>query len=261
MGPTGGGILSTLFELAAAKKLSIEVIESGWKMFKRKKLKITVLNSDIVDLRNDFAKSLLKRINKFGKETTFSSVFSNMSLRHSEWKKLKKEKLNATNWVDSSSKNEKVRIALLQFFVLNIIFAVSVIYKTFFGFLSAFPFIFFIITLAGSRLSKEGQRLYNEWTVFMSQLQKGQIDVKKFDPDLMLQYCIALGTQPEHLKKIIKNIESTHQDGFIWMYHGYGDTGSVSSAASMVSDIASTGTTISASFGGGGDGGGGGGAG
>jgi uncharacterized membrane protein len=91
----------------------------------------------------------------------------------------------------------------------------------------------------------------------MSQLQKGQINVKKFDPDLMLQYCIALGTQPEHLKKIIKNIESTHQDGFIWMYHGYGDTASVSSAASMVSDIASTGTTISASFGGGGDGGGG----
>src|SRR6056300_2013867 len=121
--------------------------------------------------------------------------------------------------------------------------------------------MFFIITLTGSRLSKEGQRLYNEWIIFMVQLQKGKIDVKKFDPDLMLQYCIALGTQPEHLKKIIKNIESKHQDGFIWMYHGYGDTASVSSAASMVSDIASTGTTISASFGGGGDGGGGGGAG
>ena len=259
MGPTGGGILSTLFELAAAKKLSIEVVESGWKMFKSKKLKITVLNTDIVDLKSDFAKSLLKRINKFGNETTFSSVFGDMSLKHSEWKKLKKEKLNATNWVDTSSKNEKVRIAILQFFMLIIILVSSVIYKTFFGFLSILPFIFFISTLMGSRLSKDGQRVYNEWTVFMDQLQKGQIDVKKFDPDLMLQYCIALGTQPEHLKKIIKNIESTHQDGFIWMYHGYGDTSSVSSAASMVSDIASTGTTISASFGGGGDGGGGGG--
>ena len=80
MGPTGGGILSTLFELAAAKKLSIEVIESGWKMFKSKKLKITVHNTDTVDLRSDFAKSLLKRMNKFGKETTFSSVFGDMSL-------------------------------------------------------------------------------------------------------------------------------------------------------------------------------------
>ena len=103
--------------------------------------------------------------------------------------------------------------------------------------------------------------MYNDWGLFMSKLKEGEVNVKKFDPDLMLQYCLALGTQPEELKSIIKNIESEHSDGFMW-YHGYGgDTSSVSSAASMVSDIASTGTTISASLGGGDGGAGGGGGG
>ncbi len=118
--------------------------------------------------------------------------------------------------------------------------------------------MFFIIIIASSRLTKEGQLLYNQWGLFMSKLKKGKIDIKKFDPDLMLQYCLALGTQPEELKSIIKNIESEHTDGFLWIGNR-GDTSSFSSAASMVSDIASTGTTISASFAG--DGGGGGGAG
>ena len=259
MGPTGGGILSTLFELAAAKKISIEVVESGWKIFKSKKLKITVHNTDTVDLKSDFAKSLLKRMNKFGKETTFSSVFSDMSLKYSEWKKLKIEKLKTNEWVDTKGRDEKFRMALLQIFIIAVIIAFSVIYKTPLGLISLLQFIFFISTIAGSRLTVEGQRVFNEWTVFMHQLKEGQIDVKKFNPDLMLQYCLALGTQPEHLKKIINNIESQHSDGFIWWAHmnGGGDTASFSSAASMVSDIATTGTTISASYGGGGAGGGG----
>ena len=42
LGPTGGGVLSTLFELASLNKLEIEVIEVG-KWFKSKRLKITIL--------------------------------------------------------------------------------------------------------------------------------------------------------------------------------------------------------------------------
>ena len=41
LGPTGGGVLSTLFELASLNKLKIEVIEVG-KWFKSKRLKITI---------------------------------------------------------------------------------------------------------------------------------------------------------------------------------------------------------------------------
>lgn len=263
MGPTGGGVLSTLFELAAAKKISIEVVETGWWIIKSKKLKITIHNTDTIDLKSDFAKSLLSRLKKFGPETSFRSIFGDMSFKHSEWKKLKVDKLNANNWVDNSNKDEKNRIGILQFAIISVIIACSIIYQTLLGFISIVPFLFFIFTIAGSRLSKEGQRMYDEWGLFMSKLKEGEINVKKFDPDLMLQYCLALGTQPEELKSIIKNIESEHSDGFMW-YHGYGgDTSSVSSAASMVSDIASTGTTISTSLGGGdgGAGGGGGGAG
>lgn len=157
-----------------------------------------------------------------------------------------------------SYQDEKYRLAILQFLILNIIIFCAIWFQTFLGFVSIAPFIFFIITIAGSRLTKEGQLLYDQWGLFMSKLKEGEIDIKKFDPDLMLQYCLALGTQPEELKSIIKNIESEHTDSFVWMGHG-GDTSSLSSAASMVSDIASTGTTISASFAG--DGGGGGGAG
>ena len=259
MGPTGGGVLSTLFELAAAKKISIVVVEHGWKIFKSKKLKITIHNTNLIDLKSDFAKLLLNRMNKFGKETTFSNVFSDMSSKHSEWKKLKVEGLYKNAWVDKSSRDEKFRMAILQFFINAVVIFCSIYYKTLLGVFSILPFIFLIATLVGSRLTKEGQKIYNEWTVFMTQLKEGKIDIKNFDPDLLLQYCIALGTQPEELKSIIKNIESEHSDGFIWMYHS-GDAASFSSAASMVSDIASTGTTISASFHGG-DGAGGGGAG
>ena len=262
LGPTGGGVLSTLFELASLNKLKIEVVEVG-KWFKSKRLKITIKNTDSDNVKSSFAKLLLKRMKKFGSETSFRDVFSDFSLVSSDWKSLKKEEVYGKGWVDTSYQDEKHQLAILQFLILNIIIFCAIWFQTFLGFfVSIAPFMFFIIIIASSRLTKEGQLLYNQWGLFMSKLKEGEVDIKKFDPDLMLQYCLALGTQPEELKGIIKNIESEHTDSFVWMGYG-GDTSSLSSAASMVSDIASTGTTISASFAGdgGGSGGGGGGAG
>jgi len=260
LGPTGGGVLSTLFELASLNKLKIEVIEVG-KWFKSKRLKITIKNTDSDNVKSSFAKLLLKRMKKFGSETSFKDVFSDFSLHSSDWKSLKQEEVYGKGWVDMSYQDERYRLAILQFLILNIIVFCAIWFQTFLGFISIAPFMFFIITIASSRLTKEGQLLYNQWGLFMSKLKEGEVDVKKFDPDLMLQYCLALGTQPEELKSIIKNIESEHAEGFLWIGNG-GDASSLSSAASMVSDIASTGTTISASFAGdGGAGGGGGGAG
>ena len=258
LGPTGGGVLSTLFELASLNKLKIEVVEVG-KWFKSKRLKITIKNTDSDNVKSSFAKLLLKRMKKFGSETSFRDVFSDFSLLSSDWKSLKEEEIYGRGWVDMSYQDEKHRLAILQFLILNIIGGCAIWFQTFLlGFVSIAPFMFFIIIIVSSRLTKEGQLLYNQWGLFMSKLKEGEVDIKKFDPDLMLQYCLALGTQPEELKSIIKNIESEHTDGFLWIGHG-GDSSSLSSAASMVSDIASTGTTISASFAG--DGGGGGGAG
>ena len=260
LGPTGGGVLSTLFELASLNKLKIEVVEVG-KWFKSKRLKITIKNTDSDNVKSSFAKLLLKRMKKFGSETSFKDVFSDFSLHSSDWKSLKQEEVYGKGWVDMSYQDERYRLAILQFLILNIIVFCAIWFQTFLGFVSIAPFMFFIITIASSRLTKEGQLLYNQWGLFMSKLKEGEVDVKKFDPDLMLQYCLALGTQPEELKSIIKNIESEHAEGFLWIGNG-GDASSLSSAASMVSDIASTGTTISASFAGdGGAGGGGGGAG
>ena len=257
LGPTGGGVLSTLFELASLNKLKIEVVEVG-KWFKSKRLKITIKNTDSDNVKSSFAKLLLKRMKKFGSETSFKDVFSDFSLHSSDWKSLKQEEVYGKGWVDMSYQDERYRLAILQFLILNIIVFCSIWFQTFLGFVSIAPFMFFIITIASSRLTKEGQLLYNQWGLFMSKLKEGEVDIKKFDPDLMLQYCLALGTQPEELKSIIKNIESEHTDSFLWMGYG-GDTSSLSSAASMVSDIASTGTTISASFAGDGGGGAGGG--
>lgn len=260
LGPTGGGVLSTLFELASLNKLKIEVVEVG-RWFKSKRLKITIKNTDSDNVKSSFAKLLLKRMKKFGSETSFRDVFSDFSLLSSDWTSLKKEEVYGRGWVDMSYQDEKHRLAILQFLILNIIVFCAIWFQTFLGvFVSIAPFIFFIIIIASSRLTKEGQLLYNRWGLFMSKLKEGEVDIKKFDPDLMLQYCLALGTQPEELKSIIKNIESEHTDSFVWMGHG-GDTSSLSSAASMVSDIASTGTTISASFAGDGGGGGAGGGG
>jgi len=103
----------------------------------------------------------------------------------------------------------------------------------------------------------EGQSLFNQWGLFNSQLSENKIDVSHFDADLLLQYCLALGLQPKSLESVIKRIEDEHDGAFVWMYHG-GGYSSTSSMASIISDVATTGTAISASYGGDGGGAGGG---
>ena len=257
LGPTGYGILSTLFELASLKKLSIEVIEKG-KWFKSKRLKVTVHNTDMDEVQSSFAKLLLTRLRKFGKNTTFKDVFNEFQMRSYKWKKLKEEELSRNGWVDTSGSDEKYRLSIIQFIIICVIIAFSIIFKTLLGFIATLPLIFFLSILMGSRLTKEGQLLFNKWAVFSSQLSENKVDVTHFDADLLLQYCLALGVQPKSLESVIKRIEDENDGAFIWMYH-QGAYSSTSSIASVVSDIATTGTTISASYGG--DGGGGAGAG
>ena len=262
LGPTGSGILSTLFELGSLKKLSIEVIEKGKWIFKSKRLKVTVHNTDMDEVQSSFARLLLTRLRKFGKKTTFKDVFSEFQMRSYKWKKLKTEELSRNGWVDTSGADEKYRLAIIQFLIMGVIIAFSIIFKTFIGFLSILTFTFFLSTIFGSRLTKEGQLLYNQWGLFIHQLSENEIDVKHFDPELLLQYCVALGVQPDSLKKVVENVEHQHDSSYMWMYHG--SSSDIGSVASIVSDIATTGTTVSAAYGGdggGGAGGGGGGAG
>ena len=258
MGPTGPGVLSTLFELAAAKKLTMQVVDMGWKIFKSKRLKITILNTDDSDLKSLFAIQLIKRLRKFGKDTTFRDVFYDFSFKSSRWTSVKKKELAKTGWVDTSGQNERYRLLLITFIVQIIIVALGVIYSTFIAFLAIIPFIISIMFLVASRLTQEGQEIYDSWILFTSQLTENKLDLKNFNSDKLLQYCLALSVQPDHLKSIIKDIDNNDPGCFIWMYHG--DSGyDISSVASMVSDIATTGTAVSASVGGDGGGGGGGG--
>jgi len=259
LGPTGYGILSTLFELASLKKISIEVIEKG-KWFKSKRLKVTVHNTDMDELQSSFAKLLLKRLRRFKKDTTFKDVFYDFQMSSSEWKALKKEELTKNGWLDTSGSDEKYRLSIIQFLTMGVIITFSIIFETFFGFISILPFTFFLIVLLSSRLTVEGQSLFNQWGLFNSQLSENKIDVSHFDADLLLQYCLALGLQPKSLESVIKRIEDEHDGAFVWMYHG-GGYSSTSSMASIISDVATTGTAISASYGGDGGGGAGGGAG
>ena len=256
LGPTGSGILSTLFELGSLKKLSIEVIEKGKWFFKSKRLKVTVHNTNMDDVQSSFAKLLLTRLRKFGKNTTFKDVFSEFQMRSYKWKKLKTEELSKNGWVDTSGADEKYRLAIIQFLIMGVIIAFSIIFKTFIGFLSILTFTFFLSTIFGSRLTKEGQLLYDQWGLFVHQLSENEIDVKHFDPELLLQYCVALGVQPDSLKKVVENVEHQHDSSYMWMY--YGSSSDIGSVASIVSDIATTGTTVSAAYGGDGGGGGGG---
>ena len=215
------------------------------------------------EVQSSFARLLLTRLRKFGKKTTFKDVFSEFQMRSYKWKKLKTEELSRNGWVDTSGSDEKYRLSIIQFLIMNVIIALSLIFKTFIGVLSMLPFIFFLTTIFGSRLTKEGQLIYNQWGLFIHQLSENAIDVRHFDPELLLQYCIALGVQPDSLKKVIKNVEDYHDSSYVWMYHG--SNSDIGSVASIVSDIATTGTTVSAAYGGdgagGGAGGGGGGAG
>ena len=256
LGPTGYGILSTLFELASLKKISIEVIEKG-KWFKSKRLKVTVHNTDMDELQSSFAKLLLKRLRRFKKDTTFKDVFYDFQMSSSEWKALKKEELTKNGWLDTSGSDEKYRLSIIQFLTMGVIITFSIIFETFFGFISILPFTFFLIVLLSSRLTVEGQSLFNQWGLFNSQLSENKIDVSHFDADLLLQYCLALGIQPKSLESVIKRIEDEHDGAFVWMYHG-GGYSSTSSMASIISDVATTGTAISASYGGDGGGAGGG---
>ena len=256
LGPTGYGILSTLFELASLKKISIEVIEKG-KWFKSKRLKVTVHNTDMDELQSSFAKLLLKRLRRFKKDTTFKDVFYDFQMSSSEWKALKKEELTKNGWLDTSGSDEKYRLSIIQFLTMGVIITFSIIFETFFGFISILPFTFFLIVLLSSRLTVEGQSLFNQWGLFNSQLSENKIDVSHFDADLLLQYCLALGLQPKSLESVIKRIEDEHDGAFVWMYHG-GGYSSTSSMASIISDVATTGTAISASYGGDGGGAGGG---
>ncbi len=256
LGPTGSGILSTLFELGSLKKISIEVIEKGKWFFKSKRLKVTVHNTNMDEVQSSFAKLLLTRLRKFGKNTTFKDVFSEFQMRSYKWKKLKTEELSKNGWVDTSGADEKYRLAIIQFLIMGVIIAFSIIFKTFIGFLSILTFTFFLSTIFGSRLTKEGQLLYDQWGLFVHQLSENEIDVKHFDPELLLQYCVALGVQPDSLKKVVENVEHQHDSSYMWMY--YGSSSDIGSVASIVSDIATTGTTVSAAYAGDGGGGGGG---
>ena len=252
LGPTGGGVLATLFELATINKISIKLVEKG-KWFKSKRLKITIKSTDLENVKSSFGKLLLKRLKKFGSETSFKEVFSNFSLRYADWTALKKEEIDFKGWVDKSYDDEKYRLAILQFIILNTVIACSVVFQTFFGFLALLPLLFFIITFVASRLTKSGQELYNNWVLFIEQIKKNKIDINHFDPDLLLQYCLALGVEPKNLKTIIKNIETENESSFLWLHGGDSNIGSV---ASLVSDIATTGTYVSAAYGGDGGGGG-----
>ncbi len=258
LGPSGGGVLSTLFELASLKKIYIEAIgENKW--YKSKQLKVTIHSTEDHDVESSFAKLLLKRLKKFGSETFFKDIYSDISSYASEWTSLKKETINSKGWVDTSFRDEKRKSAITHFLILSLIIFSAFWFKTFIGLIALVPFIFFIITLTGSRLSEKGQLMYNKWGLFIHQLSENKVKIEHFDPDRLLQYCLALGVQPESLKSIVKKIESKHDDSFVWMYAG-GHT-NISSMASVVSDIAATGTTISAAYGGDGGGGAGGGAG
>ncbi len=258
LGPSGGGVLSTLFELASLKKIYIEAIgENKW--YKSKQLKVTIHSTEDYDVESSFAKLLLKRLKKFGSETFFKDIYSDISSYASEWTSLKKDAINSNGWVDTSYSDEKKRSAIMHFLILFFIIFCAFWFKIMIGLLGIAPLFFFIVTIAGSRLTKEGQLLYNQWGLFIHQLSENKIKVEHFEPDRLLQYCLALGVQPESLKSIIKNIESKHDDSFVWLHAG--GYANASSMATIVSDIAATGTTISAAYGGDGGGGAGGGAG
>ena len=96
-----------------------------------------------------------------------------------------------------SYQDEKYRLAILQFLILNIIVFCAIWFQTFLGFVSIAPFMFFIITIASSRLTKEGQLLYNQWGLFMSKLKEGEVDIKKFK---------------EHLEEYHLNGSSIHEE-------------------------------------------------
>ena len=254
------GILATLFELASKKKVHLETVESGKWIFKSKKLKVKVLDSNTSDLSNSFSKLLLDRILTIGTDTYFSKIWQKYTFSQSKWNKNRAKEIEKLGWVDTAGDEERFNVKFLQIILSFLIIGLSIFYGIFWGvFFAIIPSIMLIPIFFGSRLSKEGAKLNLQWHAFGDALQENKLNIKDFDPDLLLQYCIVMGLQGEELKNIINQ---AHVDGG----HSYGwfagDTSSsISSIAGGIADIAATGTAISASYGGDGGGGGAGGGG
>ena len=252
------GILATLFELASKKKVYLETVESGKWIFKSKKLKVNVLDSNTSDLSNSFSKLLLDRILTIGTDTYFSKIWQKYTFSQSKWNKNRAKEIEKLGWVDTAGDEERFNVKFLQIILSFLIIGLSIFYGIFWGvFFAIIPSIMLIPIFFGSRLSKEGAKLNLQWHAFGDALQENKLNIKDFDPDLLLQYCIVMGIQGEELKNIINQ---AHVDGG----HPYGwfagDTSSsISSIAGGIAEIAATGTAISASYGGDGGGGAGGG--
>ncbi|MFL2485147.1 MAG: DUF2207 family protein [Candidatus Neomarinimicrobiota bacterium] len=252
------GILATLFELASKKKVYLETVESGKWIFKSKKLKVKVLDSNTSDLSNSFSKLLLDRILTIGTDTYFSQIWQKYTFSQSKWNKNRSKEIEKLGWVDTAGDEERFNVKFLQIILSFLIIGLSIFYGIFWGpFFAIIPSIMLIPIFFASRLSKEGAKLNLQWHAFGDALQENKLNIKDFDPDLLLQYCIIMGLQGEQLKNIISQ---AHVDGghpYVWFG---GDTASsISSITGGIADIAATGTTISASYGGGGGGGAGGG--
>jgi len=253
------GILATLFELASKKKVHLETVESGKWIFKSKKLKVDVINPDTSDLSNSFSKLLLDRILTIGTNTYFSKIWQKYSFSNSKWNQNRAKEIKKLEWIDTSRDQERGNAKSLQIILFFSIIGLGIFYKTFWAFLSIIPSILFLIILMGSRLSKKGRELHLRWHAFGDALQENKLNIQDFDPDLLLQYCIIMGMQGEKLKYVIDQVNIDGGHAYIW--YGGGTPSDISSIATGITDIATTGTSISASYGGDGGGGGGGGAG
>ena len=251
------GILGTLFELASKKKVHLETVESGKWIFKSKKLKVDVIDSDTSNLSNSFSKLLLERISTIGTSTYFSKIWEKYSFSHSKWKQNRTKEIKELGWLDISGDEERTNLYLLQVIISFSIIGLSIIYGIFWGvFFTIIPSILLLIIALGSRLTKEGQELYLKWYAFGDALQKNKLNIQDFDPDLLLQYCIIMGMHGEELKNVINK---ANQDGTCYIWFGDGSSSDFSNITAGIADIATTGTAISASYGGDGGGGAGGG--
>jgi hypothetical protein len=251
------GILATLFELASKKKVHLETVESGKWIFKSKKLKVDVINPDTSDLSNSFSKLLLDRILTIGTNTYFSKIWQKYSFSNSKWNQNRAKEIKKLEWIDTSRDQERGNAKSLQIILFFSIIGLGIFYKTFWAFLSIIPSILFLIILMGSRLSKKGRELHLRWHAFGDALQENKLNIQDFDPDLLLQYCIIMGMQGEKLKYVIDQVNIDGGHAYIW--YGGGTPSDISSIATGITDIATTGTSISASYGGDGGGGAGGG--
>ncbi|MBT4345103.1 MAG: DUF2207 domain-containing protein [Flavobacteriales bacterium] len=250
------GILATLFELASKKKVHLETVESGKWIFKSKKLKVDVINPDTSDLSNSFSKLLLDRILTIGTNTYFSKIWQKYSFSNSKWNKNRTKEIKKLEWLDTSGDQERRTAISLEIVLFVSMIGLGIFYKTFWALLSIIPFTLFIIIVMGSRLSEKGRELHLMWHAFGDALQENKLNIQDFDPDLLLQYCIIMGMQGEKLKHVI---DQAHEGGHAYMWYGGGTPSDVSSITAGITDIATTGTAISASYGGDGGGGAGGG--